>query len=157
MAQVGALFEGSQGSCGCSSPSRRAWSRKSGSASNLSGDSGYTPLCTDRMNGLAWAGRELALLPEAPVFEDLAQDYSLSSLDKGDDFHRAATVGAQPRVGLVYAFDEHGPAGRRVLVRDALGRETGLRRADSNCQDDVPGQYLYSKCLRRTRAPSCQR
>ena len=90
--------------------------------------------------GCAWGLRRGAgwgVLPEAAVFEDLVDDLALPSFDKGDDLHGPTALGAEQRVGLVDAFDEHGPASsvephrigndRLVLVVPArLGGRIGL-------------------------------
>ena len=66
-------------------------------------------------NWLGWAGSigrgaGGRVLPEPPVFEDLADDVALVGLDEGDDLHGAAAARAAQRGGLVDALDEHGPA-----------------------------------------------
>ena len=52
------------------------------------------------------------IVPQTTVSEDLADNLALMGLDDGDDFHGAAALGATQRVGLVDAFDEHGPRRR---------------------------------------------
>ena len=48
-------------------------------------------------------------MPQAAVFENLADEVRLMGLDEGDDLHGPAAFGAQQRVGLVDVFDENGP------------------------------------------------
>ena len=49
------------------------------------------------------------VVPEAAVFENLADGIALMGFDEGDDLHGTAALGAAQRIGLVDAFDEHGP------------------------------------------------
>ena len=49
------------------------------------------------------------VLPEAAVFEDLADDLTLAGFDESDDLHGPAALGAQQRVDLVDALDQHRP------------------------------------------------
>ncbi len=44
------------------------------------------------------------------MLKDLANDLVLAGFYEGDDFHGPAALGAQQRIGLVDALDEHGPA-----------------------------------------------
>jgi len=56
--------------------------------------------------------RRWRVLPQAAVFEDLADDLALTGFDEGDDLHGPATppeVGAPQRVGVVHTLDEHRP------------------------------------------------
>ncbi|MEI7767816.1 MAG: hypothetical protein WCJ97_10335, partial [Phycisphaerae bacterium] len=48
--------------------------------------------------------------------EDLADDIGLVGFDAGDDFHGAAALRAEPRIGVVDAFDWHGPAAAGKMV-----------------------------------------
>ena len=50
------------------------------------------------------------IVPEAAVLEDFADGIALAGLDEDDDFHGSAALRAEERVGVVDAFDEHGPA-----------------------------------------------
>ena len=43
------------------------------------------------------------------MFEDLADELAMASFDEGDNLHGPAALGAQQRVGLVDALNEHGP------------------------------------------------
>ena len=65
-------------------------------------------------------------MPQVAVPEDLADDIALASFDEGDDLHGPAALGAEQRVGLVDAFDEHGPAAAIVVL--AIRAKRAARR-----------------------------